>query len=78
MHQGSQRKLSTLPAIAKKLGIGRYTLRRAAEEGRFAVYDLDGAWPRADEAEVDAWIRSTRINPERDPSSKASGAVGAP
>lgn len=74
----SERKLSTLPTIARKLGIGRYTLRRAAEEGRFPVYDLDGCWPRADEAEVEAWILSTRTKPKRLSGSGHSSAAGAP
>jgi hypothetical protein len=53
----------TLPAAAKRYGLCLKTLRKRAAEGAFPIYSGDTAWPRVKFAEVEAWLRSTRIRP---------------
>ena len=52
---------ATIPAASRVLGIGERVLRRAIRDGQVPVYDVGGAWPRVALAEVQDWIRSTRI-----------------
>ena len=66
MKTGSTAKYRTLPDIRRRTGVGLHTLRRAAAEGKFALYSFDGAWPRANEREVHDWIETTRISPQQE------------
>jgi len=68
----AKRRLSplygSLPAAAHRFGLGLKLLRRKARERAFPVYDADTSRPRVCFAEVEAWLRSTRVPAE--PSAK--------
>ena len=51
----------TLPAAARRFGLGVKSLRRRAAEGCFPTYSGATAWPRVKFAEVEAWLRGTRV-----------------
>ena len=55
-------EFGTLPQASRLFGIGIRRLRRKADEGAFPLYTGDSAWPRVKFAEVEAWLRSTRIS----------------
>lgn len=50
----------TIPDAAKRLGIGRRQLVRAIDAGDVAAYQV-GGWRRVKFSEVEAWLRSTRV-----------------
>jgi hypothetical protein len=56
-----QRTYGTLPEASRRFGIGLKKLRQRATEGCFPVYTGDTFWPRVNFAEVEAWLRSTRV-----------------
>ena len=47
----------TIPAAARRLGIGRRQIDRAVESGALPVYDM-GAWPRVRWADVTQWVEA--------------------
>ena len=59
--RSSAPEYGTLPAAARRFGLGVKMLRRRAAEGCFPTYSGDTAWPRVKFAEVEAWLRSTRV-----------------
>jgi len=59
----SATEYETLPQVARRLGIGIKTLRRAAKEGAIPVYYAGTSWPRVKFTEAEAWLRSTRAKP---------------
>ena len=61
MNRPATNELATLPQIARRYGIGVKAVRRAARSGCFPVYMVGTNWPRARLAEVESWIRSTRV-----------------
>lgn len=54
-------EFGTLPEASKRFGIGLKRLRARARDGCFPVYTGDTAWFRVKFAEVEAWLRSTRV-----------------
>ena len=54
-------EFGTLPQASRVFGIGVRRLRQKADEGAFPLYTGDSAWPRVKFAEVEAWLRSTRV-----------------
>jgi excisionase family DNA binding protein len=54
-------ELLTLPAAAKRVGIGVRQVRRAVAEGDLPVYQV-GRWPRVRWREVIYWIDSQRAS----------------
>ena len=56
-----QRTFGTLPEANRRFGIGLKKLRQRAAEGAFPVYSGETAWPRVKFAEVEEWLRSTRV-----------------
>jgi excisionase family DNA binding protein len=59
-------RLITVREAAKRLGIGRHLLYRAAEAGELVVYD-PGAWPRVRLSDVEAWLKRTPRVPRGTP-----------
>ena len=57
----AQRIYGTLPEASRRYGIGLKKLRQRAAEGAFPVYSGETAWPRVKFAEVEEWLRSTRV-----------------
>jgi len=57
------RELLTLPEVARETKIAIKRLRAAAKFGDLTTYTIGTAWPRTTWADVDAWIRSTRVRP---------------
>ena len=53
-------ELLTLPALARKYGIGVKTIRREAKRGSFPVYSVGTCRIRVRRHEFERWIRSTR------------------
>ena len=43
--------------IADKLGLSSWTVRLKIKSGELPVYRVGGVW-RADESEIDAWLRA--------------------
>ena len=60
-----ERDYGTLPEASRRFGIGPKTLRQRAAEGAFPVYSGETAWPRVKFAEVEEWLRSTRVPVQR-------------
>ena len=56
-----QRTYGTLPEASRRFGIGLKKLRQRAAKGAFPVYSGETAWPRVKFAEVEEWLRSTRV-----------------
>lgn len=56
-----QRTYGTLPEASRRFGIGLKKLRQRATEGCFPLYTGGTSWPRVKFAEVEAWLRSTRV-----------------
>ena len=56
-----QRTYGTLPEASRRFGIGLKKLRQRAAEGAFPIYSGETAWPRIKFAEVEEWLRSTRV-----------------
>ena len=56
-----QPEYGTLPQAARRFGIGLKRLRLRAAEGCFPIYTAESTWPRVKFAEVEDWIRSTRV-----------------
>ena len=56
-----QRTYGTLPEASRRFGIGLKKLRQRAAEGCFPLYTGDTSWPRVNFAEVEGWLRSTRV-----------------
>lgn len=52
-------QLLTLPAAARRAGVGLRVLRRARERGELPTYQL-GAWPRVRWHDVLLWIAARR------------------
>ena len=51
--------LITLPAAARRLGIGRRQLKRAVHGGELPLFRI-GGWPRVRWRDVLAWIEGRR------------------
>ena len=51
----------TLPEAARRFGLGVKLIRRKAREGAFPVFDADTRRPRVFFADVERWLRSTRV-----------------
>ncbi len=56
-------ELRTLPAAARALGLPVKILRREARAGSFPTYAAGGVRRRVLLAEVQAWVRLTRVEP---------------
>ena len=51
----------TFPQAATRFCIGVKRLKAHAREGAFPVYSANSHWPRLKFAEVEDWLRSTRV-----------------
>jgi excisionase family DNA binding protein len=60
-------EFGTLPEAARRLGLSLHVIRRVARRGAFPIYHCGQSWPRVKFAEVEEWVRSTRILPSRPP-----------
>jgi len=55
-----QSELVTLPAAARRLGVGVRQLRRACERDGLPLYRV-GGWPRVRWREVEQWLAEQRV-----------------
>lgn len=53
-------ELLTIPAAARRIGIGTRQLRRAVKEGELSAYQI-GSWPRVRWIDVTVWVRGRRV-----------------
>ena len=56
----TQPELLTLPAAARRAGVGVRQLRRAAKRGELPIYSV-GTWPRVRWRDVLRWIGGQRV-----------------
>lgn len=54
-------RYGSIPAAAREFGLGVKLLRRKARERAFPIYHADTGRPRVCFAEVEVWLRSTRV-----------------
>ena len=55
----------TIPQAARRFGVGVNHLRHVAKTGAFPIYDAETRRPRVFFADVEQWLRSTRVRPTR-------------
>lgn len=60
-------ELMTIPALAKRSGVGVRRLRRAVRSGELPAYTADSGWPRVMWSEFLDWVRSKRVEPGTGP-----------
>ncbi len=58
-----QAEYGTIPAAARRFGLGVKLMRRWAHNRVFPVYLVDSGWHRVKYSEVEAHIRSTAASP---------------